>query len=176
MKTWEDCSHFHGHECPGLSIGYRAAIEAARILDLKREKDADEDIVCVTENDACGVDAIQVILGTSAGKGNLIYKLRGKMAFSIYDRISGKSVRLVSKSAFNRDTMTKQEIIDFIKTAPIKDVFDIKETTFVLPEKARLFNSCKCEKCGENTMEAMLRLEDGKKVCMDCYSPYTRMY
>lgn len=32
----------------------------------------DEEIVCVTENDACGVDAIQVVLGCSAGERKFI--------------------------------------------------------------------------------------------------------
>lgn len=175
MKTWEDCINFHGHSCPGLAIGYRAAVEAAKILGLALEKDCDEEIVCVTENDACGVDAIQVILGTSAGKGNLIFKLRGKMAFSIYERKSGKSVRLVLKP-LDRDGKSKEEMIEFIKSAPVDQVYEIKETTFVLPEKARIFNSEICEKCGESTAEPLLRLENGKKLCLDCYSPYTRTY
>ena len=32
----------------------------------------DEEIVCVTENDACGVDAVQVLTGCTLGKGHLI--------------------------------------------------------------------------------------------------------
>ena len=51
--------------------------------------------MCITENDACGVDAIQVLLGCSVGKGNLLFHLRGKQAFSFYNRKTGKAVRLV---------------------------------------------------------------------------------
>ena len=42
----------------------------------------DEEVVCVTENDACGVDGIQAILSCTAGKGNLKFRDTGKMAFS----------------------------------------------------------------------------------------------
>ena len=42
------------------------------------EFSTDEEIVCVTENDACGVDAIQFITGCTFGKGNLLYRDRGK--------------------------------------------------------------------------------------------------
>ena len=31
---WEKCAAFHGHVCPGLTIGYRAALYAAELLEL----------------------------------------------------------------------------------------------------------------------------------------------
>ena len=68
-------STFHGHICPGLIIGYRAAKLAAKELDIRRDKD--EELVAVVENDACGVDAIQWLLGCTIGKGNLIFHDQG---------------------------------------------------------------------------------------------------
>ncbi len=38
----------------------------------------------------CGVDAIQVLTGCTYGKGNLIHRDLGKMAFSFYRRTDGK--------------------------------------------------------------------------------------
>ena len=29
MDLWKKCVEFHGHECPGLAMGYRAAVEAS---------------------------------------------------------------------------------------------------------------------------------------------------
>ena len=55
---------FHGHNCPGLTIGIRAA-ELAR-LKLAVHKTANS--LCVTETDMCGVDAIQFLTGCSFGK------------------------------------------------------------------------------------------------------------
>ena len=69
MKTWEDCVAFHGHECGGLTIGYKASLYAIELLDIKFSED--EELVCISENDACGVDAIQTMLGCSIKKGNL---------------------------------------------------------------------------------------------------------
>ena len=63
-QLWEKCVEFHGHECPGLAIGFRAFYVAKEKLNLNFSKD--EEIVCVTENDACGVDAIQVLSGSIA--------------------------------------------------------------------------------------------------------------
>ena len=65
-KLWEKAAAFHGHVCPGLTIGYRAALYAMDLLGLTFSDD--EQVVCITENDACGVDAIQAILGCSIGK------------------------------------------------------------------------------------------------------------
>ena len=55
----------------------------------------DEQLVCIAENDACGCDAIQAILGCSVGKGNLLFHMTGKQAFSFYNRKTDKSLRLV---------------------------------------------------------------------------------
>ena len=73
MKLWQKCQEFHGHGCPGLASGCRAAVEASRILGFPLETARDEEIVCVTENDGCGVDAIQALLGCTLGKENCYY-------------------------------------------------------------------------------------------------------
>jgi len=62
---WEKAVEFHGHECPGLAIGYKACEAAIKKLGIRFS--GDEDIVCVTENDACGVDAVQLITGCTFG-------------------------------------------------------------------------------------------------------------
>lgn len=72
-ELWYECVKFHGHECPGLAIGFRAALIAKEKMEVSFSQD--EEIVCITENDACGVDAIQVITGCTLGKGNLILKI-----------------------------------------------------------------------------------------------------
>lgn len=168
-QLWEKCLEFHGHSCPGLAIGFKASEAAAKILNVSYSKD--EEIVCVTENDACGVDAIQVILGCSVGKGNLIFRNRGKQAYSFFNRKTGESVRLVLKEMGDMERETRKE---FLLNNAIEDLFEIKKPTYTVPEEARLFSSMKCEECGEKTAEHMLRLANGKKICLDCYSPYGR--
>lgn len=169
-ELWEKCAAFHGHECGGLTIGYKAALYAIELLDLHFSDD--EQVVCITENDACGVDAIQVILGCSVGKGNLLFHLRGKQAFSFYNRTTGRSVRLVLKD--RPEGMSRQESFAYYQSLAPRDMFTVKETTITLPESARLFQSVKCECCGETTAENMIRLENGKKLCLDCYQAYSR--
>lgn len=170
MKTWNDCVAFHGHECGGLTIGYKASLYAIELLKL--EFSDDEQVVCITENDACGVDAIQVMLGCSVGKGNLLFHMRGKQAFSFYNRKTGKSVRLVLKP--KPEGMTKAESFAYYQGLQPAEMFEVKETTISLPEKARLFDSHVCDCCGEVTGANWIRLAGDKKLCLDCYETYDR--
>ena len=172
MKTWKDCVAFHGHECVGLTIGYKASLLAAQLLEL--EFSQDEQVVCIAENDACGVDAIQVMLGCSLGKGNLLFHMRGKSAYSFYSRKTGKSVRLVMKSG--PQGMTKEESFAYYQAIDPREMFDVKDTTIRLPEKARLFDSYTCECCGETAGANWIRLSGGKKLCLDCYENYDRFH
>lgn len=169
-ELWNKCAAFHGHVCGGLTIGYKAALYAIELLNLTFSQD--EQVVCISENDACGCDAIQVILGCSIGKGNLLFHMRGKQAFSFYNRKTGKSVRLVLKP--RPEGMTRAESFDYFQSLEPKDMFDVKETTIALPTKAKLFDSYNCECCGEETGANWIRIMGGKKVCLDCYETYNR--
>ena len=171
-ELWEKAAAFHGHVCPGLTIGYKAPLYAIDLLNLTFSKD--EQVVCVSENDACGVDAIQVILGCSIGKGNLLFHMRGKQAFSFYNRKTGKSVRLVLKP--DPKAMTREESFQYYQSCDPSQMFDVKQTTIQLPEKARLFDSYVCECCGESTGANWIRLAGGKKLCLDCYESYDRFH
>ena len=170
MKTWNDCVAFHGHECGGLTIGYKASLYAIELLKL--EFSDDEQVVCITENDACGVDAIQVMLGCSVGKGNLLFHMCGKQAFSFYNRKTGKSVRLVLKP--KPEGMTKAESFAYYQGLEPKEMFDVKETSISLPEKAKLFDSFRCDCCGEITGANWIRLVGEEKLCLDCCETYDR--
>ena len=170
MKTWNDCAQFHGHECGGLTIGYKASLYAIELLKL--EFSADEQVVCISENDACGVDAVQVMLGCSVGKGNLLFHMRGKQAFSFYNRKTGQAVRLVLKP--KPEGMTKAESFAYYQACKPEDMFEVKEATIRLPEAARLFDSYVCDCCGEVTGANWIRLAGDKKLCLDCYETYDR--
>ena len=170
-SIFEHCVEFHGHRCSGLAIGVRAAFEAQKLLGIGHS--GDEEVVCVTENDACGVDGIQVILGCSAGKGNLIFRIRGKQAFSFFNRKNGETVRLVLKPLPKMESRELKQ--NFILDAPLEEIFEIKKPGYPLPEAARLFPSIDCEVCGESTAEPYIRIENGKKVCLDCFHEYFRV-
>ncbi len=170
MTDFEKCAAFHGHVCGGLTIGYKAAQYAIRLLNLTFSDD--EEVVCIAENDACGVDAIQVMLGCSIGKGNLLFHMRGKQAFSVYNRKTGKAVRLVLKP--KPEGLRKEDSLQYYQSREPEELFDVKPAVIALPEKARLFGSYRCDCCGEVTGANWIRLAGEKKLCLDCYESYDR--
>lgn len=163
---------FHGHACPGLAMGYRAVEIGMGELGIPLERAKDEEIVCVSENDACGVDCVQYMISCTIGKGNLILRPSGKMAFSFFDRRTGNSVRVVFKPM--ERTEDRQAAIDRILNAPKEELVDIKTPNYDMPEKARMFNSVRCDECGEYCREDKIRLNLGKQYCSDCYISYNR--
>lgn len=169
-ELWYECVKFHGHECPGLAIGFRAALIAKEKMEVSFSQD--EEIVCITENDACGVDAIQVITGCTLGKGNLILKNTGKMAFTFINRKDGKALRLLLKDD-NRQ-MERSERQQYILTGPKEELFKMEWVNAIIPEKARRFQTVVCQVCNEGAAENKIRLQEGKKVCLDCYMEYSR--
>ncbi len=175
LKLWNEAAKFHGHICGGLTIGYRAALYAAELLELNFSED--EETVCISENDACGVDAIQVILGCSAGKGNLIIKIKGKNAYSFFNRKNGKSVRLILndvKPKTDGSDQSREAARVYMFNLPADELFTITPVTEKLPEFARNFDNVKCDGCSEMTAEFAIRLCNAKKLCPDCYKPYDR--
>jgi formylmethanofuran dehydrogenase subunit E len=198
IPGFEEAAKFHGHVCPGLTIGYIAA--KTGIENLEAERDIDEELVAIVENDACGVDAVQVLTGCTIGKGNLIYRDHAKQVFTFICRDSGKAVRLALKASFNIDDIdpevsklrpkvmsgaaTEQETQEYrkrmdgisrtMRETPVEEMFDVKFVDVEIPQKARIFNSVKCSKCGEMMAESRARVQNGEFVCIPCYEEYTR--
>ena len=170
MKDWESCVAFHGHQCGGLAIGYQAARYAAALLGLTFSED--EEVACIAENDACGVDAIQVLLGCSLGKGNLLFHMTGKQAFSFYNRTTGQAVRLVLRP--RPETVSREEAMAYYLSREPEELFDRKPVRIPLPERARIFDSYVCDGCGELTGANWIHLSGGQKLCPNCYRTYDR--
>ena len=170
QALWDKAKSFHGHECPGLAIGVKACEAVAEKMGVSPA--FDEELVCITENDTCGVDAIQVLAGCTLGKGNLIYKNTGKQAFTFIKRDTGQAMRFYLKVKNN--AMERSAYQEYLLNAPVDDLFECKEADIALPQRARIFSSVTCANCGESASENKMRLQDGKQVCLDCFQDYNR--
>lgn len=164
-NLWEKAAEFHGHKCPGLAIGYKVSLLALKHLDIKDNID-DEDIVCIAETDACGVDAVQVILKATVGTGAMRIMYTGKQAFNIFNRKNGKKARFVLNNMQNFNN--KEERMEYILSTDEEKLFTIKEVKMDFPEKAKIFNSYICTECGEKTAENAISLINGKYICNSC--------
>lgn len=168
LNLIEQTIDFHGHNCPGLTIGIRTAELALNRLNNKNRADW----VCVTETDMCGVDAIQFLTGCTYGKGNLIHKDYGKSAFTFYDRKARQGFRAVfqdtTRSA-KQDILNKEERINALLDANLDELFSVYEIKSEPVRPARILKSLACTNCQEMTMESRIRLFDGKQLCLPCF-------
>ena len=165
---FEQIISFHGHSCPGITIGYRMAKAAMNFLSDSRAKD--EEVVAIVENDACGVDAVQCLTGCTFGKGNFIFKDYGKQVYTFYSRNTGKGVRVVYKGGNVPESVRKDrhELIHWLLSVDEKDIIDLKGVVIKESEPARMHRSVRCEFCGELVMETRTKQIDGKNACIPC--------
>jgi formylmethanofuran dehydrogenase subunit E len=188
---------FHGHWCPGLAIGIRAGELALQEFGPA----GDEEVVAAVETDMCGVDAIQVLTGCTFGKGNLLHRDHGKMAFTFYRRRDGKALRFYftgeglgapseEMTTLNRkrsmDTLGPEEArrlealraewSERIMGANPSDLFRVQPVAGPAPQRARLMASLGCEACGEKTMESRTRRFDGRILCVPCFERLDRRH
>ncbi len=195
---FKKCADFHGHICPGLSIGYRAAETAMGWL--RENRSEDEEIVAIVETDACSADAVQVLTGCTFGKGNFIYKDYGKMVLTLMSRNSGQGVRVAMKAGtFSPDDIhqmllrkvmngsaSEEERKQFqdlhfkrscdILEKPEEDLFTIKPVQMALPSKAQIAPSEPCALCGEPTMRTKLQESVHGLICRGCAEQSTAWY
>lgn len=188
---FEDVIKFHGHSCPGLAMGYVVAKAALEELGIK-DRSQDEEIVCIVENDSCAVDAIQVMVGCTFGKGNLIFRDYGKQVYTFFNRKTGRAVR-ISVDFESKETEEEKklwqrfmegdrspEVLEFVKkrkaekinkilNAKKEEILKITYPQIKTPKEARVFKSLRCEICGEKVAEVKARILDGKILCIPCF-------
>lgn len=184
------CIDFHGHLCPGMIYGYKVANEAVSILGIERSMD--EEVVIICENDSCSVDAFQIILGTTAGKGNLIINNYGKNVYTVFSRNKNKAYRFSRKSSYKylgkhidefnlleekfvngtatpkeRARQKKLKSFDLLDQ-PFSNIFETKEAKIPAPTYAELSPSVSCLKCFEMTMKSKMIETDSGLICIPC--------
>lgn len=184
---------FHGHKCPAMPLGLRVGAAAMNALGVERAKDGQIVAFVDLGEDHCATcyaDGLQVIMGTTFGKGNIQKTHKGKWAVTLVDKNTGKAVRVTPKaeamlqnkqSTFFKVYREKgipaskvpNDVVDPLITkvmgAPQEMLLNISEVfDYKLEPKKDSFNGFVCEECGEMTVEEYGRIKSGKQVCIDC--------
>lgn len=162
LEIYKQAGSFHGHLCPGLAIGVRAAWEAREALSPENSKG----LQCLAESPACWLDGLQYVLGATTGNGRLKIDDRGKAAFNFYAPDSGESLRLYLK-ALPQD-LAREELIQFILTAPAKEVFQRGPVRLLFPARGERAPEAMCCRCGERVRLDKARKIGAEIVCLDC--------
>lgn len=188
-EDFEKCVAFHRHLCPGLAIGYAAARIGLEALSL--EPSRDEEVVAIVENDSCAVDAIQVLLGCTFGKGNLIFRDWGKQVFTFLNRSTSRAVRVsflgpvpgheerrslrqkISSGTATQDDKKRwaelrDEAVSLLLSPNSRDLFDLREIKTDFPPQTSPVRTEPCPVCGEYTVVSRMHERGGKLLCAEC--------
>ena len=55
-------------------------------------------------------------------------------------------------------------------------LFDAGPARIPLPERARIFDTYRCDDCGELAGANWIHIQNGRKLCTDCYDRYDRFH
>lgn len=192
-RLLERAGELHGHYCPGLAYGVRAAYRAAKELGI--QSTGMEEVIALVETNNCFSDGVQFVTGCTFGNNALIFRDFGKTAFTLAKR-TGEGVRVCLTADF--DTLAKRhpgavelfrqvvvqragtpeeqarlpvlwrELSFSLLDPPDEELFKVQRVKIEVPAYARIFPSAKCSLCGENVMETRIRMKEGKPVCLPC--------
>ncbi|MEV0130322.1 FmdE family protein [Dactylosporangium sp. NPDC050688] len=190
-ERYPEIVRFHGHECPGASVGARVAeVALARF----GRHDTGNEVVAVSETDACAIDAVQVLTGCTYGKRNLVHQDNGKNVFTFWRRGDATGIRVSARPGGDayRDEATwalaekieagvasPQERAAFavaqqartarILAAPVEELLLVEEISGDVPAVKAVRPTEPCEDCGDQTSVATLHNHRGRMVCPACH-------
>ena len=186
--------NMHGHVCGGMPMGFVAGKAALKALGVSREPNMDKMVIVYSgERHAAGcfADGVQFATGCTFGKGLMKKEAKGKFSFMLVDKANEKAVQVTIKpevmlKAFQspfvkmrkegiKPTDIDQNLANTMFNNPFnadpENLFNIKGPfDFKVPKGKACFNLIVCEKCGDAVAENYMKLEDGKKVCIDCWN------
>lgn len=184
---------FHGHKCPAMPMGLRAGLAAMKALGVERAKNKELFVIAETGKGhaaGCFVDGIMTATGCTYGKSNIEKCYFNKMAFTLIDQQTGRSVRVSLKPDFFEKALASpfvqkrkagvppqdispevaDPLIDRILSLDENAFLDVGETQQMSVKKGKaVFEAKRCAACGELTFVNKLRLtEEGQVVCIPC--------
>ncbi|MCF6265807.1 MAG: FmdE family protein [Desulfuromusa sp.] len=196
MNTFEEYFEtglkFHGHRCPAMPMGLRAALAAMKTLGVEHSQDKELQVLSETgEGHAAGcfLDGVMVVTGCTYGKSNIKKLYYNKMAFTLIDVKTGRSVRVSIKNEVLAQSLKSpfieqrkagvppQDVPAKIADPVIEKVLNIPEEMLLnigeikvidVPKGKGVFEAEPCAKCGDMTFVNKLQETPAGKVCIPC--------
>jgi formylmethanofuran dehydrogenase subunit E len=193
-RLLEEGGKVHGHHCPGLALGLRGGAELVRLME--GEHMGMEDVVAIVETNNCFSDGIQFSTGCTFGNNALVYRDYGKTACTLARR-DGRGYR-ISVRPDSSDTLRERspEWADLFQRLIVErngteddqrrfselayetglkvmgmdpqQLFKVERVEARLPEYAHIYDSCTCERCGEQMMATRAVSVEGIQICIPC--------
>jgi formylmethanofuran dehydrogenase subunit E len=179
---------FHGHLCPDLVIGYRAAQYALSRLEVKL---ALPNLRVLVENNTSAVDAIQKLTGCTLGNLRLLIRNEGKHVYifqvnkqrglcltlapagQVVSPIFLRLEEMIQSGKANLDETAEyqylldQRIVQLLHL-PSESLFAASWVDVTLPEPPLSSAIQNCERCGEPVITSHLVDVQGRLLCQSC--------
>ncbi len=183
LQLVEKVIAFHTKRAPGIAV-------SVEMVNQAKERLGDVPKLCaITETRACMPDAIQFMLGCTIGNGNLkVLESIGRFAMTLYDRKSGKGVRIfvdqnkIDKEKYSelykffrrerseavrnfgpeRKISNAQVVKEFVDCG--RNIFSLEDVVIKDTSKPPILDCGICEKCGE----AYTKHSPDEKLCLYC--------
>ncbi len=198
MKTLEELFDvglkFHGHKCPAMPMGLRAGMAAMRVLGVERSQDKElllESETGKTHAAGCFLDGLMTATGCTYGKSNIQKLYYNKMAFTLIEVATGRSVRVSLKPGFLEQSVQspfvqkrKEGILPQLIPAEITDplvsrIMSLPEEQFLEigevvvrtmpPKQKSCFDVKRCGICGDAVFtDKLTEKDDGTAICIPC--------
>lgn len=193
-EEYEPAMAFHGHKCPAMPLGLRAAEAAMTALGVSRARDKELHVISETGKGhaaGCFLDGIMFATGCTYGKSNIEKLYYDKMAFTLIDTTGRRSVRVRLKDDFfgnmlqssfvaqRKAGVAPQDVPAALADPLVEKVLSMPEEQFleIGPVKPHAFergSGCfetdLCEVCGERVFVVKLTRTDSGRVCIPCRS------
>ncbi len=191
-EEYEPAMAFHGHKCPAMPLGLRAAQAAMKTLGVERAQDKELYLISETGKGhaaGCFLDGLMFATGCTYGKSNIEKLYYNKMAFTLIDVEAGRSVRVRLKDEFfgnmlhspfvvqRREGVAPQDVPAAVADPLVGKVLGMPEETFleigpVEPHEfaggSACFDTDLCVRCGERVFVDKLTRGDAGLVCIPC--------
>jgi formylmethanofuran dehydrogenase subunit E len=179
----------------GLRIS-EIAMEKLGLRKAGLAETVEEEVIAIVEVNNCMVDGVQIATGCTLGNNSLIYLDLGKNAVTLIKRDSKKGVRIYIDSEKLRSKYFPQEALELFRKVVVersgsredieklsklweeigyrmadlpKDEFIIQEVeVFEDIERAPIYPSVRCSRCGELVMEPKAVKINSETLCPVC--------
>ncbi|MEW5920964.1 MAG: FmdE family protein [Bacillota bacterium] len=186
-------AYYHGHLCPELAIGYRAAMLACRELGLSRKNALD--FFILAENITSAIEALQLVTGCTIGNQNFFAYDLGKHVY-YFGRFASEDepqnvlrvalinlvVDLSHKSEVEERILAGQpsaaelkdyhkavnDAVEVILNLSEEELFSITRISLRPPRVAARKDYTKCSCCGEVVTVEKSIPKDGQFLCQVC--------
>ncbi len=198
MRTYDDVVQFHGHSCPGLALGYRVALRALKELGIEEGSRDEEIVAIVENDSCAvdAIQVITGCTfgkGNLIFKdyGKQVYTF-AKRPTGAHGDVTAEAIRISidfnppeeseeekalwrrysegdrSEEVLRAVHSRKAKKLKAILEADDEELLNIRRLRITLPEEAKIYQSVRCEVCGEKVAEPKARLLNGRIVCIPC--------